>query len=565
MMTETPIRRRTPATQNNEDNGSTQPEQQQQGEQPQQQQQQDTPFNKMVGMVLPSGKQSTGPNLQANVTNDTAITGYSHAAPLWPYGTVMDLLVYVDENEKFTDFSNATDRMVSMNLSLSDAVQKNASLYAHIYLTKHGELPSSEIGSDFVYKRKLLTRYLPKRNEKKTWSNDNNKEETDKEATESSTSNEIVSYWYQNLTINIITEERPLHLGPMPHNMREHVSMERTGIRDSTGTMPFHLPTVYLNDFWLLNEYLLPINETTKEMPLTLIVYPLSLLKFQLYTQFDEGLSKQQQLVGTKPTEIDQLKRTLLETNPWLLLFTVAVSVLHSVFDFLAFKNDIAFWKERKDDVAGLSIRTIGLNIFFQLVIMLYLLDNEETTSWIILISQFVGLAIECWKVKKALDIRYVYRVDGIIPWRVQFNSKASYTESKTKEYDAMAFRYLSWVTYPLLFGYALYSLVYNEHRGWYSYVLNTLVGFVYAFGFIAMTPQLFINYKLKSAEHLVDDLFAFWIIRMPTLHRLACLRDDVVFFVYLYQRWIYPVDHTRANEYGQVGDAEKEESRKDQ
>jgi hypothetical protein len=40
--------------------------------------------------------------------------------------------------------------------------------------------------------------------------------------------------------------------------------MERTGVRDSTGTMPFHLPTVYLNDFWLLNEYLLPINETTK-------------------------------------------------------------------------------------------------------------------------------------------------------------------------------------------------------------------------------------------------------------------------------------------------------------
>ncbi|RKP23624.1 hypothetical protein SYNPS1DRAFT_18312, partial [Syncephalis pseudoplumigaleata] len=96
--------------------------------------------------------------------------------------------------------------------------------------------------------------------------------------------------------------------------------------------------------------------------------------------------------------------------------------------------------------------------------------------------------------------------------------------------------------------------------------------------GFIAMTPQLFINYKLKSVAHMpwktfmykalntfVDDLFAFWIIRMPTLHRLACLRDDVVFFVYLYQRWIYPVDPTRANEYGQVGETDGEESRKTQ
>ena len=52
------------------------------------------------------------------------------------------------------------------------------------------------------------------------------------------------------------------------------------------------------------------------------------------------------------------------------------------------------------------------------------------------------------------------------------------------------------------------------------------------------MTPQLFINYKLKSVAHMpwktfmykalntfVDDLFAF-IIKMPTMHRVACFRD---------------------------------------
>lgn len=65
-----------------------------------------------------------------------------------------------------------------------------------------------------------------------------------------------------------------------------------------------------------------------------------------------------------------------------------------------------------------------------------------------------------------------------------------------------------------------------------------------------------------------IDDLFAF-VIKMPTLHRLACLRDDFVFFVYLYQRYKYKTDHTRANEYGQVGvdddkeSKDKEESKK--
>ena len=77
------------------------------------------------------------------------------------------------------------------------------------------------------------------------------------------------------------------------------------------------------------------------------------------------------------------------------------------------------------------------------------------------------------------------------------------------------------------------------------------------------MTPQLFINYKLKSVAHMpwrvmaykcfntfIDDIFAL-MVAMPMHHRVACLRDDVVFFVFLYQRWLYPVDKTRANEYG--------------
>lgn len=48
----------------------------------------------------------------------------------------------------------------------------------------------------------------------------------------------------------------------------------------------------------------------------------------------------------------------------------------------------------------------------------------------------------------------------------------------------------------------------------------------------------------------------------MPTLHRLATLRDDVIFFVYLYQTFAYKVDHTRVNEFGQGGDDEEVEEK---
>jgi hypothetical protein len=56
-----------------------------------------------------------------------------------------------------------------------------------------------------------------------------------------------------------------------------------------------------------------------------------------------------------------------------------------------------------------------------------------------------------------------------------------------------------------------------------------------------------------KAFNTFIDDVFSF-IITMPTSHRIACFRDDIVFFVYLYQRWLYPVDHARVNEFGYSG-----------
>jgi len=65
----------------------------------------------------------------------------------------------------------------------------------------------------------------------------------------------------------------------------------------------------------------------------------------------------------------------------------------------------------------------------------------------------------------------------------------------------------------------------------------------------VAHLPWKAMSYK--AVNTFIDDLFAF-VVPMPPLHRAACLRDDVVFAVFLYQKWIYPVDKTRVNEFGQ-------------
>ncbi|KAF9953985.1 hypothetical protein BGZ72_004990 [Mortierella alpina] len=520
--------------------------------------------------------------------------------PLWQPQTKADMFVYISEEHDFQDFGNLSnlvwrsndielgdwneDRVVDLSIVPSKHVQNNGTLYAHIYFAKQPAVldPTAKGFSvdNRVYTRKMLTRYFNKKKEFKVkklvgGKHDEAAEQEPEKPVEEQAStpgSTIVSYWHQNLTIAVLSDQTIIPFAAIPPEMKGMYQLESTGLRDAHGN-GYVLPAVYVNDFWLLKDQMSAINETVKELPLRIEFYPISYMKLQMYASMDVGMKKQSGLMGGTGGELDEVKRMLIETNPYLLILTVIVSCLHSAFEMLAFKNDIAFWKDKKG-TGGLSVRSIFLDIAQQIIVFAYLMDNNQDTSYMILIGQAAGLAIELWKVKKALKIDIVPATTGILPYRLHFNTSEPLTdlESKTKEYDEEAFKYLTWAAFPLLGCYAVYSLVYEEHKSWYSFIVSTLVGFVYTFGFIKMTPQLFINYKLKSVAHMpfrtmmykslntfIDDLFSF-IIKMPMLHRLACLRDDVVFFVYLYQRYIYRTDHTRANEFGQVGEEAENE-----
>ena len=197
-------------------------------------------------------------------------------------------------------------------------------------------------------------------------------------------------------------------------------------------------------------------------------------------------------------SEMDEMKRVLSDTNPWFLGLTVLVSMVHMVFDFLAFKNDISFWKSRKS-LEGLSVRSILISFVCQLIIFLYLADSE--TSWMILFSAGVSVLIEGWKITKTNDVS----ISRLFPF-IHLKDKNSY-KSQTKEFDEQAMKYLSFVIYPLVVIYAIYSLYYDSHKSYYSWLIGSLSGAVYMFGFLQMTPQLFINYKLKSGNQIYESI----------------------------------------------------------
>lgn len=109
-----------------------------------------------------------------------------------------------------------------------------------------------------------------------------------------------------------------------------------------------YYPHVWFNDFWMLRDYLVPVNETLNEITLHFSIETLNALKFIFFVQMEQSFSMQEQWGMSSSSEADEVKRIFLEGNPYFLGLTVFVSLLHSVFDVLAFKNDVAFWKENK-------------------------------------------------------------------------------------------------------------------------------------------------------------------------------------------------------------------------
>jgi len=363
------------------------------------------------------------------------------------------------------------------------------------------------------------------------------------------------------MTVTIVNDFSGYDPRKIPHSIRPQMEINwRVGRYN---------PIVHFDDFWILRDHETVLDSSVTPdtvIPLHLEYSSIDTFNWQLQVHLGEKLHRQAAMgfiAGERG--VDDLKRVIVDSNPYYLGLTVAVSMLHTVFDFLAFKNDIQHWRNMKS-FEGLSLKSIFNSVFMNSVIFLYLVDNDA--SFIILISCGLNLVVDVWKLSRAFVTSVTWSKGRISLPKFSFSERGeTYSKGGTKEIDEVAMKWLYRALGPLVSMYAIYSLIYVEHKGWYSFVLNVLVGAVYLFGFITMTPQLYINYKLKSVAHLpwrqmtykflntiIDDLFAF-VIKMPLMHRLSVFRDDVIFLAMLYQRWIYKVDKTRVNEFGFTGE----------
>ena len=117
------------------------------------------------------------------------------------------------------------------------------------------------------------------------------------------------------------------------------------------------------------------------------------------------------------PEEFEEVRELLSADRIYRVVLMQVIGFLHILFDFLAFKNDVGFWKGR-EDLKGLSSRGIIASAMQTLIIYLYLLDSDSINS-IILMTYTVSTALELWKVAKVLALRARHGDDTAVRYTV--------------------------------------------------------------------------------------------------------------------------------------------------
>lgn len=292
-------------------------------------------------------------------------------APMWPSDSALDLKIYVSpsiviptysvlpsaslvlDERNFTVGNYSDSREIDTTINIPKEAQQNGTLWAHFYVGLTGtqlDPAAKDYNTDKAFHFfRPLNQYLPKKKVKKLKNLLSSSEEPEEEEEDNTPNVQMVSYYHPNFTVSVIPDAGNQNYRSVHPAVRQYIQLESTGARDASGQNGWYYPMVFLNTFWQLRSHMTELNSTVDTMPLRITLNNLQNWKFSMVTSFDEG-SKQnvrqaayggQTPGGGDGSEFEMVKEVLLNTNIWLLGTTGVVTILHMVFETLAFKNDI--------------------------------------------------------------------------------------------------------------------------------------------------------------------------------------------------------------------------------
>ena len=321
-----------------------------------------------------------------------------------------------------------------------------------------------------------------------------------------------------------------------------------------------YFPINVLTDFWTLNSELLPINKTEMFNFTINLNYGYIRSYFfnqMLNIQINNKVMSSYGIDGVQDMLVELLKNNSI---PYLILL-MTVNILHTIFSGFGFKEDISYYNNL-EKLDGVYTKYIFLNIFSVFISFLY--NIVQGANFLVIFEVFVGFIIEIWKLKMIYNISF----NKFFPF-IHFDYKIKYEIKEAESYQDFAVSMMiKFLLIPIGIIYLIYRLYYYKSSSIFMFIIEYIFFLLNIFGFILLTPQIYLNYKLQSVEHLplkafifkflntiIDDLFAF-AVKTPTLYRIFCFKDDVIFVIYLYQMWIYR--HNKRSEMKKIDDEKK-------
>ena len=340
-----------------------------------------------------------------------------------------------------------------------------------------------------------------------------------------------------------------------------------------------YVPIIALSDFWSMDSELSPINKTSN-----------GYFNFTLYLSFNYirsfffsnmlGIQINEKMMyekfsisGTK----DILVELIRNNSTFYLIILFTVNTLHTIFSYLGFSSDISYYKNLKK-LDGVYTKYIFFNIFYMFITFIYIL--LQGANFLVKIELFISFVIEFWKLKKifkiSLDIKNC-------PYIIKLEYKKSFETEEARDYESeavdMMVKYMLLPIGVIYLGYRVYyysdNIIKNNWRSVIIFIIEYIYFLLNVFGFILLTPQIYLNYKLKSVEHLpmramtykflntiIDDLYAF-AVKSPLLYRIFCFRDDVIFVIYIYQIFKYRKNNRKDMVEKQKKEFEEEKKKK--
>lgn len=320
----------------------------------------------------------------ATITNATALP--SLISPVWEENSPLDISIYVSPSQDLPSLSAVPEenkvleeknfavgdfnenREVSTTFSVPAQVQNNGTLWAHFFVALAGhqlDPGAKEYSTETAYHfARPMNHYFPKKKVAKLKNLLDSSPDEPESVVEAPRKVEIGSFYHPNVTISFVPGTGTQNFAAMHPASRQYVQLERTGARDVSGKNGWYYPTVFVNTFWQLRSHMTELNSTVETLPLQITLNNIQNWKFGMMASMDEGMKQNQRQAaagggpmpgGGDGSELEMVKEVLLDTNSYLLATTVVVTILHMIFEGLAFKNDIvsANFSERREENFG--------------------------------------------------------------------------------------------------------------------------------------------------------------------------------------------------------------------